>query len=138
VTLPPVVLPSVNAAALQVTVGAVLSTLTWKVADPVLSARSVQLAVSSSASPSPDEVELVVQLAGSTPGFASVQFHVTVTSLLFQPSPLAAGAAFGAAVGGVVSGAGACCQSGPTSVLSGLTWTSLVTLTGSEPSAFMT
>ncbi len=55
--------------------------------------------------PSPDEVLLVVQLAESIPEppVLSVQFHVTVTSALFQPAPLAAGDCVGKAVGGVLS-----------------------------------
>ena len=49
--------------------------------------------------PSPADVLLVVQLAGSMPEPpASVQFHVTVTSVLFQPAT-ALGDCVGPAVG---------------------------------------
>jgi hypothetical protein len=58
-------------------VGAVLSTFTVVDAVPVLPARSVQVAVSSMAAPSPVEVDEVVQFSVSMPGSASVQFHVT-------------------------------------------------------------
>ena len=70
-------------------------------------ARSLQVAVSV-ISPSPDEVLLMVQLAGSIPEppVLSAQFHVTVTSLLFQPLAFAAGDCVGEAVGGVVSAGG--------------------------------
>ena len=55
--------------------------------------------------PSPDEVDEVVQLQRSmpTPPALSVQFQFTVTSVLFQPAPLAAGDWVGAAVGGIAS-----------------------------------
>jgi hypothetical protein len=46
---------------------------------------------------------LVVQLLGSRPDPLSVQFQVTVTSLLFQPAVFAGGARVAFAVGGVVS-----------------------------------
>jgi len=45
------------------------------------------------------DVELVAQVAGSTPAPPSLQFQVTVTSVLFQPAPLAAGLALGTATG---------------------------------------
>src|SRR4051794_36504491 len=54
------------------------------------------------AEPSPEEVDEGVQgLASPEP--PSVQFQATVTSPLFHPLPLAAGAAVGDAVGAVLS-----------------------------------
>src|SRR5207249_3354565 len=83
--------------------GGVLSSLTVWDALPRLPALSLQVAVRV-CTPSPLEVLLVVQLAASTPAAASVQFQVTVTSLVFQPAALAWGDRLGLAAGGVVSG----------------------------------
>ena len=70
----------------------------------MLPALSLQVAFNVSV-PSPDEVEEVVQLAESMPdpSALSVQFQFTVTSVLFQPAPLAAEDWVGAAVGGIES-----------------------------------
>ena len=89
-----------------VTAGLVLSTLTVEDALPVLPATSLQVALSGRL-PSPDETLLVVQLAVSIPEppALSAQFQVTVTSLLFQPAPLAAGDRAGLAVGAMASSA---------------------------------
>ena len=75
-------------------VGAVLSTFTEYEAFPVLPAKSLQVAVTEIAGPWPDETVLVLQLARSIPDppALSVQFQVTVTSVVFQPAPLAGGA----------------------------------------------
>ena len=56
--------------------------------------------------PSLLEVLLVVHVEGSMPQppVSSVQFQVTVTSVVFQPAALAAGDWVGLAVGAVVSG----------------------------------
>ena len=67
-----------------VTVGAVLSTFTAYDALPMTPARSVHDALSVIA-PSPLDVLLVVQSAGSIPAPVSDQFQVTTTSVLFQP-----------------------------------------------------
>src|SRR5207247_132892 len=66
--------------------------------------RSLQLALNGSV-PSPLDVLLLVQLAGSRPlpPALSLQFQLTVTSLLFQPAPLAVGDWLGAATGAVTS-----------------------------------
>ena len=89
--------------ALTLAEGAVWSTLTVYAACPTLPARSVHAALRVRI-PSPDDTLTVVQLALSTPDPApSVQCQVTVTSPLFQPALLVAGAWVGCAVGPVRS-----------------------------------
>src|SRR5581483_931117 len=76
----------------EVSCGAVLSTLTATEALPVLPALSVHVAASVPMT-SPLDMLLVAQLAVSMrePPLPSLQFQVTVTSLLLQPALLAAG-----------------------------------------------
>jgi hypothetical protein len=68
----------------------------------------LQVAVTTIDEPSPDDVDVVVQFALSIPEppALSLQFQLTVTSVLFQPAPFAAGLRVGAAVGATTSGGG--------------------------------
>jgi hypothetical protein len=71
--------------------GGVLSTLTVVDAVPLFPATSKHVALNG-IEPSPEEVDEVVQSVGSIEfGSAAIQFHVTVTSVLFQPAAFGAG-----------------------------------------------
>jgi hypothetical protein len=71
--------------------GATVSTRTTNEAEPVFPARSVHVAVNV-CTPSPDDEDDDVHVAGSTPDPApSDQFHATVTADEFQPDSFATG-----------------------------------------------
>ena len=76
--------PSVPLATVALIVGLVLSILNVSESDAALPARSSQVDETTTAVPSLLDPLVWVQFAGSIPDPASVQFHATKTSLVYQ------------------------------------------------------